>query len=164
MLKVDHAGEFGAICIYTGQIGVARVRAPHLVSELTEFREHERRHRAIFAAELQRRGQRRCRSYALCGIGGWVLGVVTGLLGPSAIAATTAAVESVVLRHLEEQQRHLLGVDDDALRAISSIVEEERLHHDQALTQVAKQSAWFRMIYPVVAASTECVIWLGMRR
>ena len=37
-IKVDHAGEHGAVCIYSGQIFMARLTAPHLVAELTEFR------------------------------------------------------------------------------------------------------------------------------
>src|SRR5687767_7795089 len=88
IIKVNHAGEHGAISIYTGQIIMARLTAPKMVAELREFRSHEQRHRAIFGAELQRRGRPRCRSYWLCGIGGFVLGAVTGLLGSSAIAAT----------------------------------------------------------------------------
>lgn len=54
ILKVNHAGEFGAISIYTGQILVARLFARDLVPELVEFRSHERGHRAIFGAELKR--------------------------------------------------------------------------------------------------------------
>lgn len=69
-LKVNHAGEHGAICIYTAQIHVARLTAPSMVSELVEFRSHELRHRSIFLAELRRRNRPRCRSYWLCGAGG----------------------------------------------------------------------------------------------
>ena len=50
VMKVDHAGENGAIQIYTGQILMARITARALVAELREFRAHEERHRAIFAA------------------------------------------------------------------------------------------------------------------
>lgn len=56
ILKVNHAGEFGAIAIYSGQIAIARLVARDLVPELIEFRSHERRHREIFGAELARRG------------------------------------------------------------------------------------------------------------
>lgn len=163
IMKVDHAGEFGAISIYTGQIWMARFRARDLVPELIEFRLHECRHRAIFAAELERRGRPRCRSYALCGIGGFILGVVTGLAGRSAISATTVAVESVVLRHLEEQLQSLRGVDEVAVVAISAIVSEERQHHDRSSEHVHASSFWYRTLRPVVASATEFVIWLGMR-
>jgi len=163
ILKVDHAGEFGAISIYTGQIFMAKLFARDLVPELIEFRSHERGHRAIFGAELQRRGARRCRSYWLCGLGGLVLGLVTGLLGRSAISATTVAVESVVLRHLEQQLIDLRGIDEAAVMAISAIVVEERLHHDQAAAHVAESSLWSWLLNPVVSSATEAVIWVGMR-
>lgn len=163
ILKVNHAGEFGAISIYTGQLAMARLFARDLVPELVEFRAHERGHRAIFAAELSRRGVRRCRSYWLCGLGGLVLGAVTGLLGRSAISATTVAVESVVLRHLENQLIQLEGRDAAAVLAISAIVEDERTHHDQAATHVSRGSLVSRMLEPVVSAATEAVIWVGMK-
>jgi ubiquinone biosynthesis monooxygenase Coq7 len=163
ILKVDHAGEHGAVCIYTGQLHAARFTAPTLIDELLQFRADEQRHRAIFAAELYRRGQRRCRSYWLCGIGGYVLGLATGLLGRQAIAATTVAVERVVLRHLQHQLDQLQGVDTAAVRAIAAIVEEEQQHHDGSARHLPDGSAWTRTVTPVVSAATESVIWLGMR-
>lgn len=163
IIKVNHAGEHGAIGIYTGQILMAWLTAPKMVAELREFRSHEQRHRAIFGAELERRGRPRCRSYWFCGIGGFVLGAITGLLGSSAIAATTTAVESVVLRHLEHQLAVLQGHDPAAVSAISSIVAEEQQHHDQSLGHVRAGTFWPRVLTPIVSASTEAVIWLGMR-
>lgn len=106
---------------------------------------------------------RRCRSYWLCGIGGWVLGFVTGLLGRHAIAATTVAVERVVLRHLEAQLRELAGKDEAAVAAIAQIVDEERQHHDRSASHLEPGRFWSRLLSPIVAASTESVIWLGMR-
>jgi ubiquinone biosynthesis monooxygenase Coq7 len=163
MVKVDHAGEHGAICIYSAQIFLARLTAPNMLTELMEFRSHEKRHRDLFKAELSRRGCRRCRSYWLCGLGGYVLGLTTGLCGPKAIAATTAAVERVVLRHLKQQIEELRESDPAATAVISSIVEEERLHHDLSTRHIETAGLWSRIISPVVAAATETVIWLGMR-
>lgn len=164
VMKVNHAGENGAIHIYTGQLLAARLTAPRMRAELAEFRSHEERHRDVFAAELQRRGQRRCRSYLLCGLGGLALGLLTGLFGRRAIAATTVAVESVVLRHLEHQLRMLDGRDEAAMAAIRQIVDEERRHHDQSAAHVAgDRGFWPRVITPVVSAATEAVIWVGMR-
>ncbi|MFT7775682.1 demethoxyubiquinone hydroxylase family protein [Roseateles sp.] len=162
ILKVNHAGENGAVQIYAAQIAVARLTAPALVAELREFRSHEERHRAIFQAELLRRGRPRCRSYVLCALGGWVLGFVTGLLGSSAIAATTVAVERVVLRHLKVQLAQLRHSDPAAVLAIEAIVADEQRHHDELAAQVG-QSAWVKVLEPVVSTATEAVIWLGMK-
>ena len=165
VLKVNHAGEHGAVNIYAGQRLVARLTARGMLDELVEFQSHERRHRSIFQVELQRRGVRRCRSYHLCGVGGFVLGFVTAIFGRGAIAATTVAVERVVLRHLQDQLRELSGVDEDAAKAINSIVQEEQQHHDSSAAHIQEQASrvWVRLLTPVVAASTEAVIWLGMR-
>ncbi|MBC7918986.1 MAG: demethoxyubiquinone hydroxylase family protein [Rhodoferax sp.] len=163
VMKVDHAGENGAVNIYAGQIFFARITAPKLVAELIEFKSHEERHRAIFWAELQSRNHPRCRSYLLCGFGGYVLGLITGLFGRHAIAATTVAVERVVLRHLEHQLEQLRGKDDAAVMAIESIVAEERDHHDQSAEQINVDGFWSRALMPIVSISTEAVIWIGMK-
>lgn len=163
IIKVNHAGEHGAICIYSAQILIARLTAPQLLEELREFRSHERRHRALFAAELQRRGRPRCRSYWLCGLGGFTLGAITGLFGARAIAATTTAVEAVVLRHLQHQLEVLEGKDPHAVQAVAAIVAEEQQHHDQSAAHLRPDSFWSRLLTPVVSGSTEAVIWMGMR-
>jgi ubiquinone biosynthesis monooxygenase Coq7 len=163
VLKVNHAGENGAVNIYAGQICFARFTAPGMVAELAEFKSHEEGHREVFWAELQRRNRPRCRSYWLCGAGGFTLGLITGLFGRRAIAATTVAVERVVLRHLEHQVKQLHGKDEAAVKAIESIVEEERHHHDQSASHIAVGQFWPRVLSPIVSASTEAVIWVGMR-
>ncbi|HTR88211.1 MAG TPA: demethoxyubiquinone hydroxylase family protein [Reyranella sp.] len=163
VMKVNHAGEQGAVCIYRAQRWIASMIAPALVAELSANQAHEERHRAIFAAELARRGVRRCRSYWLCAIGGAVLGTITGLAGRRAIAATTVAVEQVVLRHLDAQRAALQMSDPRAVAAVDSIAREERDHHD-GWARVLGTISWpDRLLMWVVSASTETVIWLGMR-
>lgn len=92
-----------------------------------------------------------------------MLGLTTGVLGRSAISATTVAVESVVLRHLEHQLHMLRGRDPAAVEAISAITEEERAHHDQAALHVDEGGLLYRVLRPVVSMATESVIWLGMK-
>jgi ubiquinone biosynthesis monooxygenase Coq7 len=163
VMKVDHAGEHGAICIYLAQRWFARWRAPEMVAELGGFLVHERGHKALFEAELARRKRHRCRSYFWCGLGGFILGAVTGLAGRHAIAATTVAIERVVLRHMREQVAVLESVDVEATQTLTTIIAEEQEHHDLSAVRVGSGSFWPRAIDPVVAASTEAVIWLGMR-
>lgn len=133
-----------------------------MLEEIEEFIAHEQRHRALFAAELERRGVRRCRSYHLCGLGGSVLGLVTGLIGPRAIALTTEAVESVVLRHLEHQLATLSNTDPAAVEVISQIVRDEREHHDRSAARLSEPRALDRLLTPAIRAATETVIWLRM--
>ncbi len=162
ILRVNHAGEQGAICIYSGQLLAAYLTAPSMRRELLEFREDERRHKQIFHEELARRGRKRCRSYWLCAVGGFTLGIITGLLGRRAIATTTMAVERVVLRHLEWQIAQLNGKDAAAVAAIEAIVADEREHHDSSRDASQEDSVLSRILIAVVSFSTEAVIWIGM--
>lgn len=163
MIKVDHAGENGAVNIYRAQKFVARIRAPTLVDQLTEFQRHEEEHRAIFREYLASIGVRRCMSYHFSGLGGFSLGFVTALIGPSAIAATTFAVEHVVLRHLEEQLEYLQDASPEAHKCVREIYDDERAHHDTAEGQMSPDGWLTRILIAVVQLCTETVISIGMR-
>jgi ubiquinone biosynthesis monooxygenase Coq7 len=163
VIKVNHAGEHGAVNIYRAQLLACWWRKSDLKSELRGFLDHEKRHRAIFASELTRRGRPRCRSYWLCGVGGFVLGLVTGFCGRPSIAATTVAVETVVLRHLEAQMSVLSSADPAAVSAIRSIFDDELAHRNRAANESRAGIFWPRVLRPLVSWATEAVIWLGMR-
>jgi ubiquinone biosynthesis monooxygenase Coq7 len=88
---------------------------------------------------------------------------MTGLLGRNAIAATTVAVERVVLAHLTEQIEALRPIDAAAAAAVESIRNDEQAHHDGSLAMIDTDSIWVKVLTPIVAISTEAVIWLGMK-
>jgi ubiquinone biosynthesis monooxygenase Coq7 len=134
-----------------------------MVSEIEHFIAHEEAHRALFKAELERRGVRRCRSYHLCGFGGTALGLATALMGARAIALTTEAVESVVLSHLEHQRSRLRSADPAAVSVLSKIVADEQEHHDRSVSHLLAPKGIDRVLRPIVRGATEAVIWLGMR-
>jgi ubiquinone biosynthesis monooxygenase Coq7 len=71
ILKVDHAGEHGAVNIYRAQILVSQRTAPQRVPLLRHFLDHELGHRTLFHDRLQARGVRRCRSCAVSAAGRW---------------------------------------------------------------------------------------------
>lgn len=134
-----------------------------MLAELDHFLSHEIGHRSAFASELARRNRGRCKSYWLCGLGGTVLGLVTGLAGAKAINATTVAIERVVLQHMHEQIALLESLDEAAASLLRRIIVEEQEHHDVSSAQIPQSDMWQRLIEPVVAWSTESVIWLGMK-
>lgn len=162
IMKVNHAGEHGAVSIYAGQIFMARFTARSLLPELLAFKADEEKHRSTFYRELQRRGLMRCKSYWLCAAGGYALGIGTGLFGAHAISLTTVAVERTVLRHLRHQTE-LLAEDVDAVSAISSILDDELEHHDTAANHNHTPGIFGRMLSSAISGATESVIWLGMR-
>lgn len=163
MIKVDHTGENGAVNIYRAQSIGARLFARDLLPDIKENQAHEERHREVFANQLDNWGVRRCVSFHLSGIGGFALGLVTGLMGRQAIHATTFAVEYVVLEHLEDQLAYLRNADPDAFECVAAIVADEQEHHDYAETNL-KQDKWLnKALIVVIKTATEAVIRFGMR-
>src|SRR5262249_134028 len=109
ILKVNHAGEYGAIRIYGAQIAIARRFYPDIVGILSDIRAHEIRHCWLFRDAMPYRSARPCRVMAFWSLGGFVLGLVTALMGQRMIWICTEAVESAVHRHLEDQLAFLDG-------------------------------------------------------
>jgi 3-demethoxyubiquinol 3-hydroxylase len=163
MIKVDHAGENGAVNIYRAQAILSRLLRPDLLNGLIENQRHEEQHRAIFAAHLEARSIRRCISYHACGFGGFALGFVTAVMGRKAIFATTYAVEHVVLAHLAEQLVYLQATDPAAFGCVAKIHADEQAHHDAALTAMGPATFLTKMLIGVVRLCTEAVIRFGMR-
>jgi len=87
ILRVNHAGEYGAIRIYGAQIGVAKRWFPDIVPALAEMLGHERQHCAKFFAAMPARGSRPCRIMSLWSLGGSLLGLLTALAGRQSIVA-----------------------------------------------------------------------------
>lgn len=163
ILRVNHAGERGAIRIYEAQITVARFFARSCVEPLEEMLSHERRHLEIFNRLLASRGVRHCHVLPLWAIGGATLGIVTGLLGSRAIWVCTAAVESVVNRHLDDQIRSLCGVDPEALEAVLSIKRDEETHRDTALELGGVPGGAYRVLCCMIAGVTSFAISLSTK-
>ena len=72
----------------------------------------------------------------MCCLGWYVIGVISGICGPGAIAATTIAVDSVFISHLQKQLVALRGNDPAAVSAIFAIAAEEQQHHDRYAANV----------------------------
>jgi ubiquinone biosynthesis monooxygenase Coq7 len=161
ILKVNHAGEYGAIRIYRAQISIAHRRYPDLVPFLEETLGHEISHCSLFLGAMPARHARPCRAMALWGNGGLVLGFLTGLLGRQGIWICTAAVEATVHRHLEDQLRFLRDRDADLCSLIKSIQREELMHLSYAEERIVVRTLWSRLLGAFVSKSVDAVIWLS---
>ncbi len=163
ILKVDHAGEFGAINIYRSQILVSRLFRRQFVPMLEKFLEDERKHLDIFWQEIKRREGIKCKSYYLCGIGGYFMGFMSALLGKKGVMACTWAVESTVTVHLENQLIYLQSIGDkEAYAAVNSILEDEEHHRDMGDIEGGK-NVWFSPFRFIISLFTETIIRFGMR-
>ena len=108
MLRVDHAGEVGAVEIYRGQLWALGARSP-LKATLEGMRAGEEEHLRTLSRLV---GERRARPSLLLPawrVGGFVLGAVTAMMGPKAALACTVAVETQISEHYNAQIRELLA-------------------------------------------------------
>lgn len=164
ILKVNHAGEFGAINIYRAQILVCRLFMKSLVPMLESFLADEKRHLAVFWEEIQRLNGVKCKSYWLCGLGGYFMGFVSALMGKRGIMACTWAVESVVINHLHNQLKYLKTKNDTAAyEAVESILADEVNHRDTGFDQGGTENILYKPLRWLISTFTEVVIRFGMR-
>lgn len=163
ILRVDHAGERGAICIYQSQLAVARVIYPSCVEQLAEMLSHEIDHFYRFDAILKERGIRQCHALAFWALGGWALGIITALCGQRGIWVCTAAVENTVNAHLEHQVEFLKGCDSEAFEAVQAIRSDEEAHEQHANERLGNAVGPYKLLWWFVAGSTSFAIWLSTR-
>jgi ubiquinone biosynthesis monooxygenase Coq7 len=161
ILRVNHAGEYGAIRIYGAQIAVAKRWFPDVVPALADMLGHERQHCAAFFAAMPARSSRPCRIMSLWSIGGWLLGFLTALAGRQTIWVCTAAVEAAVHRHLDDQLHFLSGRDPDLHAIILSIREEELSHLRHAEAQLGAAGPLQGKLQTAISGITDVLIWLS---
>lgn len=161
IVRVNHAGEFGAIRIYSAQVLVSGWLWPDCVPALTEMLEDERRHCVLFRDAMPARKSRPCRVMQFWSWGGWTLGFLTALLGRQAIWACTAAVEAAVHRHLDDQLHFLKDRDPEMSGIILSIRDEEIAHLRHADERLVSRSIAFRALKAAISLATDCLIWLS---
>jgi ubiquinone biosynthesis monooxygenase Coq7 len=161
IVRVNHAGEFGAIRIYSAQIIVASKLYPEIVPALATMLRHEKIHCAKFLAAMPERNSRPCRVMSFWSWGGWLLGFFTALAGRQAIWICTAAVEAAVHRHLDDQLHFLAGRDAGLSSTILSIREEELAHLQHAEDHIDTRGAGARLLRRMITFATDAVIWLS---
>jgi ubiquinone biosynthesis monooxygenase Coq7 len=163
IVRVNHAGEYGAIRIYSAQIAVAGRLWPDVVPALETMLADEIDHCAKFFAAMPARGSRPCRIMQLWSLGGYVLGAATAIMGRRTIWVCTAAVEETVHRHLDEQMHFLARRDAGLHEVIASIREEELAHltHAEQQLAAAPRSRSGRVLHQAIGVITEALIWLS---
>ena len=161
ILKVNHAGEYGAIRIYRSQIAVAKRRCADVVPHLEHMLEHEIEHCRVFRDAMPARMARPCRVMSFWSLGGSVLGFVTAAMGRQAIWTCTAAVESAVHRHLDDQLHFLSDKDRELHAAILSIREEELSHLKTAEDHLEGTTNLRSALRGVISTATDAMIWLS---
>ncbi|NWG45541.1 MAG: demethoxyubiquinone hydroxylase family protein [Alphaproteobacteria bacterium] len=165
MLRVDHAGEHGAVRIYEGQLAVlgqspATARSAALVRKMAA---QEEAHLATFDRLL---GEERVRPTLLAPVwhvAGFALGAATALIGEKAAMACTAAVEEAIDDHYAAQSAEL-GAEGGALKdTIDRFRADEAEHRQTALAEGAERAPAYPLMSALIRAGCRAAIRLSER-
>ncbi|HXL98679.1 MAG TPA: demethoxyubiquinone hydroxylase family protein [Rhizomicrobium sp.] len=164
MIRVDHAGEYGAVRIYEGQLAVldARKGSTKTAAAIRKMAEQEQRHLKAFDTLLNERRVRPTALEPVWRVAGFALGAATALLGEKAAMACTAAVETVIDEHYAAQIARL--DHDPALKAaVEDFRADEIAHRDEALSHGAEDAAGYRLLSETIKAGCRLAIKLSER-
>lgn len=161
MIRVDHAGEYGAVRIYDGQLAViGRGRARDAIRQMAE---QEKRHLDRFDALVRDRQVRPTLLQPLWHVAGYALGSATALLGERAAMACTVAVEEVIDEHYRGQAERLGDADPELTRTIAEFRADELQHRDLALAHGASEALGYELLAAVIKTGSRLAIWLSQR-
>jgi len=161
MIRVDQAGEFGAMQIYRGQLAV--LAGTPSEAAVQEMADQEREHLETFDRLLVERRVRPTALTPLWRVAGFALGAGTALLGERAAMACTVAVEEVIEEHYQKQVDQL-GDEEPALRqTIERYRDDEAHHRDVGLRHGAEATPGYRLLAGGIKAGTRAAIWLSER-
>ncbi|HTQ13325.1 MAG TPA: demethoxyubiquinone hydroxylase family protein [Rhizomicrobium sp.] len=161
MIRVDHAGEYGAVRIYEGQLAVLG-RSSRLAGAIRRMAAQEEAHLAAFDKLVNARAVRPTALEPVWRVAGFALGAATALMGEKAAMACTAAVEEVIDAHYAAQVQRL-DHDPGLREAIAAFREDEIAHRDEALSHGAEQAPGYRVLSEAIKAGCRLAIKLSER-
>ena len=161
VLRVDHAGEYGAKRIYDGQLAVLRDSKD--ADAIREMADTEAEHLAWFDQALNEAGARPTALHPIWHVAGYALGAATAMMGPRAAMACTVAIEEAIDEHYQRQEA-ALGPHEKKLRGAIKRFHAEELHHrDTALAHGAEQAPGYRIMKHAIKTGCRAAIWLSER-
>lgn len=161
LVRVDHAGEYGAKRIYEGQIAVmGKGRHGRLLRHMAA---QEAVHLRYFENQLVQRRVRPTLLQPFWHVAGYLLGAGTALLGERAAMACTVAVEEVIDGHYERQLEELGPEEAELKDSIRQFQAEELEHRDHGLANEAEMAPAYPALSAAIKAGTRAAIWLSER-
>jgi ubiquinone biosynthesis monooxygenase Coq7 len=161
MIRVDHAGEFGAVRIYSGQLAV--LGHGDKGETLRHMLAQEQHHLKTFSKLVASRRVRPTALLPLWHIAGFALGAATAAMGTRAAMACTVAVEEAIDEHYSRQSE-ALGEDEAELRdTIETFRAEELEHRDIGLANEAELAPAYRLLTAVIKAGCKVAIAVSER-
>jgi ubiquinone biosynthesis monooxygenase Coq7 len=161
VIRVDHAGEYGAKRIYQGQLAV--LRGTRHEPTIRHMQEQEQEHLDTFSRLIAERRVRPTALLPFWHVAGFALGAATAAMGPRAAMACTVAVEEAIDEHYRAQEENL-GEDEAELRAdIARFRAEELEHRDIGLANEAELTPGYRLLSAAIKLGCKVAIKVAER-
>jgi ubiquinone biosynthesis monooxygenase Coq7 len=161
MIRVDHAGEYGAARIYAGQLALlGRGGKGDLLRHMQEQEQH---HLQTFAGLVADRRVRPTAMLPFWHVAGFALGAVTAAMGERAAMACTVAVEETIDAHYAAQAEALGESEPELRQTIERFRAEELEHRDIGLAHEAERAPGYRLLSALIKAGCRAAIRISER-
>ena len=159
-IRVDHAGERGAVKIYDGQLLALNtfVKDENLKKTIEEMKVHEKEHRDFFEKEIKKRNIAPTKFLPLWDLLGVGLGFGSTILGKKAAMLCTASVEEVIDKHYLDQINQLGPEEKELKQKITKFREDELHHKDIAYEEGASKKGLYYFMDKVIKTGSKIAI------
>ena len=162
IIRVDHAGEFGATKIYDGQISIFG-KDSKIGKTIQHMADQEQEHINKFQELIIKERVRPTLMLPLWNIAGYILGAGTALMGEKAAMACTVAVEKVIGEHYQEQT-DLLQEDQKKLKTIiKKFAADELEHHDIGIAHEAEKVIGYKVLTKAIELGCKTAIKISKK-
>ena len=162
IIRVDHAGEFGATRIYDGQIAIFG-KSSKIGKTIQHMADQEQEHIDKFNELILEHRVRPTALLPIWNVAGYALGASTALLGEKAAMACTVAVEKVIGEHYQEQINLLEDDHKDLKKTISKFRDDELEHHDIGIEHDAESAIGYRVMSRVIEFGCKTAIAISKK-
>ena len=159
-IRVDHAGERGAIKIYEGQLLALNtfIKNEELKKTIEEMKEHEKEHFEYFEDQIKKRNIKPTKLLPLWDLLGVGLGFGTTILGKKAAMLCTASVEEVIQEHYADQIKQLETDEKKLKDKITKFRDDEIDHKDIAYEEGATKKGLYSVMDKVIKTGSRIAI------
>ena len=162
IIRVDHAGEYGATRIYDGQIAIFG-KESKIGKTIQHMADQEQEHIDKFNDLIIEKNVRPTALLPLWNIAGFALGAGTALIGEKAAMACTVAVEKVIGEHYREQQNLLEEDEKELKKTIAKFEKDELEHHDIGLKHGAENAIGYKAMTKVIEIGCKTAIAISKK-
>ncbi len=159
-IRVDHAGERGAVKIYEGQLLALNtiVKNDNLKKTIEDMKEHEIEHCEFFENEIKKRKIKPTKFLPLWDLLGVGLGFGSTLLGKKAAMLCTASVEEVIDKHYLDQINQLGPDEKELKKKITKFRQDELDHKDIAYEEGASKKGFYSIMDKIIKTGSKIAI------